>query len=773
VIAAAQHQLRPLPAALASIRAGINAPPVVITPAASGAAPNFAYSRGRDRYDNKPQQRSAPTWPAFVEAIWSDRSAEKGNTYICAPFVEGMHNNPTKYPGVAPYRQKHLAGRRNWLPGDVDGLADGEAFAELRKFLNTYDALLYTTDSSTADSPRCRYIVRTSRLMKYEETIIVGEQVQREIVAAIGADRIKFDSSVLRGEQPCYLPTVRAERFDTHGVALDVDAMLAHAKVVQAELQAATKPKNTAFSETKPRTSSAQVRADAIAEADPVFRRLDERGLLKSQAGPGIFNVQCPCGAEHTTESTETSCQYRLPNFAGVRYGKFVCQHAHCRDREQQEFIEAVGLNPTEVWAEQRGEVRKDPLDDFSDLTAGAEGGDVGGGHPGGGNATDVDLARWVVSLDGVDDMFEEAAPTVINSIVPVDEITLFVGHGGVGKTYVAMGMAVDVALGRPIGPLPTTPVRVLVFSAEDDRRVLRRRLARLCRQRGIDPAMLKDKLFLVDASDLDPALYRAQPVGRAGATETRLLNALAALVQELDIGLVIIDGASDTFDGDEIRRREVRAFIRSLRKRIARPGRAVILLAHINKISARNKDSTEAYSGSTAWHNSVRSRLSLEDDGAGGLVLRHLKSNLGPLVTPIQFAWVHGVPTVITDVGVQAPETTSAPAEKDAIVRVIKDFDQRGELVTTSIHGASTVFKTLKDHKHFPPGVEAARLTRLLRELEAEGRVLRQTIRTASRKLRDVFTCRAAPTPAPASVSATVASMAVAAPNAAPVGSP
>jgi hypothetical protein len=373
-----------------------------------------------------------------------------------------------------------------------------------------------------------------------------------------------------------------------------------------------------------------------------------------------------------------------------------------------------------------------------------------------------------VVSLDGVDDVFEEAAPTVISSIVPVDEITLLVGHGGVGKTYVAMGMAVDVALGRPIGPLPTTPVRVLVVSAEDDRRVLRRRLARLCRQRGIDPAVLKDKLFLLDASDLDPALYRAQPIGRAGSTETNLLNALAVLVQELDIGLVIIDGASDTFDGDEIRRREVRTFIRSLRQRIARPGRAVILLAHINKISAQKKDSAEAYSGSTAWHNSVRSRLSLEDDGAGGLVLRHLKSNLGPLVPPIQFAWVDGVPMVITDVGLQVLETTAAPAEKDAIVRVIKDFDQRGELVTTSIHGASTVFKTLKDHKHFPPRVDAARLTRLLRDLEGEGRVLRQTVRTPSRKWREVYTCREAPETG----TSTVASPTVAAPNAAPEGS-
>jgi hypothetical protein len=376
----------PLAAAIAEclVCGAVADPAIGLCATCMAPAPTFAYSRGRDRYDNKPQQRNAPTWDAFVEAIWADRSAEKGSTYICAPFIEGMHNNQVRYPGAATWRQKHLAGRRNWLGFDVDGLDGRAAFEGLRAQLAGHDSLIFTTDSSTDEAPRCRVIVRASRPMKYDEAIIVGEQVQREIVAAIGADRIKFDSSVLRGEQPCYLPTVRAQRFDTQGDALDVDAMLARAKAAQAELQAATKPKNTAFSETKPRTSSAQVRADTIAKADPVFRRLSERGMLKSQAGPGIFNVQCPCGAEHTTESTETSCQYRLPNFAGVRYGKFICQHAHCRDRDQEEFLEALDLNPTEVRAEQRGEVRTDPLDDFNDITAGAEGGDVGEGQPGG-----------------------------------------------------------------------------------------------------------------------------------------------------------------------------------------------------------------------------------------------------------------------------------------------------------------------------------------------------------------------------------------------------
>ena len=123
----------------------------------------------------------------------------------------------------------------------------------------------------------------------------------------------------------------------------------------------------------------------------------------------------------------------------------------------------------------------------------------------------------------------------------------------------------------------------------------------------------------------------------------------LAQLVAKLNIGLVIIDNASDAYDDDEIKRARVRAFVRSLRRHIARPGRAVLLLAHINKASAiggRNSG-TEDYSGSTAWHNSARSRLSLIPDPNGTLAIEHLKANLGAKAEPVQMEWREGVPVV------------------------------------------------------------------------------------------------------------------------------
>ena len=46
------------------------------------------YSRGRDKYDAYPEQRTAASFEAFAEAVLSDRSTAKGLTWISAPFAE-------------------------------------------------------------------------------------------------------------------------------------------------------------------------------------------------------------------------------------------------------------------------------------------------------------------------------------------------------------------------------------------------------------------------------------------------------------------------------------------------------------------------------------------------------------------------------------------------------------------------------------------------------------------------------------------------------------
>ena len=65
-----------------------------------------------------------------------------------------------------------------------------------------------------------------------------------------------------------------------------------------------------------------------------------------------------------------------------------------------------------------------------------------------------------------------------------------------------------------------------------------------------------------------------------------------------------------------------------------------MLLLAHIDKQAARGGAAGNNYSGSTAWHNSSRSRLALvpTDDG---VELHQEKLNLGArLDAPIELSW-------------------------------------------------------------------------------------------------------------------------------------
>lgn len=374
-------------------------------------------------------------------------------------------------------------------------------------------------------------------------------------------------------------------------------------------------------------------------------------------------------------------------------------------------------------------------------------------------------LEKNIVPMISVVDQANCFMPHFVDMWIPHNQVTLLAGHGGGGKSYVALSISVHVALGRQFGNLGTTQANVLFFSGEDDSQVLRQRLARICRALNIDPMQLDGKLHLLDASDIDPALYRERRVGLYGfqqtVTETPLLDTLALLVKKLDVGLVVIDNASDTYDGDEIKRASVRAFVRSLRQRIARPGRAVLLLAHINKESAKGGRSagSEDYSGSTAWHNSVRSRLSLIPDGDNALKIEHVKVNYGIKAAPVGLEWRAGVPLVAgsflgagaaADAIARTVEKARDEADKAALVSLIQDFDRRGEHVNTAAQGGYSTFKLIKTHPDYPKNTGSDRLTVLMRQLETEGRIYRRAVITDLRKRKQVFTCVPVPGSAP-----------------------
>jgi len=61
----------------------------------------------------------------------------------------------------------------------------------------------------------------------------------------------------------------------------------------------------------------------------------------------GQIHIECPFSHEHTTESSESATSYFPAGTGGYQQGHFVCLHAHCQDRDEQEFIDALDLQLT------------------------------------------------------------------------------------------------------------------------------------------------------------------------------------------------------------------------------------------------------------------------------------------------------------------------------------------------------------------------------------------------------------------------------------------
>jgi RecA-family ATPase len=144
---------------------------------------------------------------------------------------------------------------------------------------------------------------------------------------------------------------------------------------------------------------------------------------------------------------------------------------------------------------------------------------------------------------------------------------------------------------------------RAVYVSAEDELAELHRRLYLTGKL-----APLGD-LILVPLAGKDAVL--AAPDRNKLLRPTDLFTRLCEeVVQKHRPDLLVLDTSADLFGGDEINRVHVRQFVGMLRGLALDLNVTVLLLSHPSKAGLRDGDGS---SGSTAWNNSVRSRLYLE----------------------------------------------------------------------------------------------------------------------------------------------------------------
>jgi RecA-family ATPase len=349
-----------------------------------------------------------------------------------------------------------------------------------------------------------------------------------------------------------------------------------------------------------------------------------------------------------------------------------------------------------------------------------------------------------IVNLSDLDTS-EPAAPEFrLSELIPCGEVTLLAAHGGTGKTALAQHMAVCLAMGLPCMGKTSKPSKVLFYSAEDGATVMRWKFAKECRRMGIASAALAERLTLVDASEADPVLFHEVTQGGARSGKvTAEFNRLDNLMAKMGAEVLIVDNASDVYAADENNRPQVRAFLRSLRKLVTPFNGAVLLLVHVDKATAKAGGS-EGYSGSTAWHNSVRSRLFLTTITTlpDGLMLEQKKSNRGRCSDPIILKWSEGLPTFQ---GSYIETQTSDTDVLNSIVSMVHEYHQRGETLSTSATAHTNAFKVLSSDKSFPK-IDKSRFWALLRDAERMGLIHREVYQTAHRKTAERWRASFAP---------------------------
>lgn len=85
--------------------------------------------------------------------------------------------------------------------------------------------------------------------------------------------------------------------------------------------------------------------------------------------------------------------------------------------------------------------------------------------------------------------------PDIVEGLVADEDVTLLGGHGGIGKSFLALQVACAVATGERVLNRETRQCRVLYYSAEDGRKQLTRRLQRLIEHAGYDEEVLRQNL--------------------------------------------------------------------------------------------------------------------------------------------------------------------------------------------------------------------------------------------------------------------------------------
>jgi hypothetical protein len=211
----------------------------------------------------------------------------------------------------------------------------------------------------------------------------------------------------------------------------------------------------------------------------------------------------------------------------------------------------------------------------------------------------------------------------------------------------------------------------------------------------------LDGQLFIRDATRDETVLFCApRKFGEEPFTTPRY-RLIRKLIKEHDPVLVILDNAVDHYDGDENNRVQVRSFIRKLFKLAQlKSGRNVMLVAHVDAASVKDGEKAKGFSGSTAWHNSVRNLwYQWKEPEDEKHVIQLKKINYG--APGARVATFFDTDRMVFDMG-KSFRPSFARYER-RVLEIVRNCIENGQKVPCAMSGSKTAFIVIREHPLCP----------------------------------------------------------------------
>jgi RecA-family ATPase len=289
-----------------------------------------------------------------------------------------------------------------------------------------------------------------------------------------------------------------------------------------------------------------------------------------------------------------------------------------------------------------------------------------------------------------------------IRDRVPLNQVGLFSGEGGTGKSIVELMKDVAHVAGKDwLGSLPE-PGPAFYLAAEDDVDEIHIRLAAIAKHYGVTfKELTEGGLHVLPLLGEDAVLCAVS--NKSGRVEkTGLYDQIYEAAGDLKPFNISIDTLSRAFAGNEIDRVQVYAFAMHMQALAKAAGGSVTVLSHP---SLTGIATGSGISGSTAWHGAFRFRQYLKgvkvtDGEQPEDNLREFefkKNQYGPLAQSIVLRYQNGL--FLPEKGVSSLDKLARDAKADEVfMELLRRFSDQGRNVSHNKNATNYAPKVFAD---------------------------------------------------------------------------